>query len=187
MRQVASRAGISHPYLSDLEKGNANRPSPEVLKKLAEVFSVPVSDLMIQAGYMDAEPTPKKTVQIPIKYECEQKSAILTDIGTHYKGGLELDYNIVESETCFAIKVNCDHFNDVGVGKGDIVIVSVTDDIKSGDMVVVQCGEVVFVKKIFFKENDVILSSIKGNDAPIITSKKSVGILGKITKSIKNF
>lgn len=73
---VSERVKISHPYLSQLENGKANRPSPEVLRKIADVFGVPVSDLMVQAGYMDAEFPKKKTILVPIKnlYPCISSS-----------------------------------------------------------------------------------------------------------------
>src|SRR6058998_125067 len=55
LRTVETRTGVSNAYLSQLETGNAENPSPHVLKKLAELYDAPYERLMRLAGY--AAPT----------------------------------------------------------------------------------------------------------------------------------
>jgi transcriptional regulator with XRE-family HTH domain len=54
LRQVEQATGrdVSNAYLSQLEKGKIQQPSPRVLHRLAEVYAVPYEALMEKAGYL---------------------------------------------------------------------------------------------------------------------------------------
>ena len=54
LRQVeeATERAVSNAYLSQLEKGKIQKPSPNVLHSLAEVYAVPYETLMEKAGYL---------------------------------------------------------------------------------------------------------------------------------------
>jgi transcriptional regulator with XRE-family HTH domain len=54
LREVEEATGkaVSNPYLSQLENGRIKKPSPNVLHRLAEVYSVPYESLMERAGYL---------------------------------------------------------------------------------------------------------------------------------------
>lgn len=54
LRQVqeATDRAVSNAYLSQLEKGRIQRPSPNVLHSLAAVYAVPYEALMEKAGYL---------------------------------------------------------------------------------------------------------------------------------------
>lgn len=60
IRQVAEETKISNAYLSQLERGVAENPSPHVLYKLAEYYDVPYEILMAAAGYAKPQPTTNK-------------------------------------------------------------------------------------------------------------------------------
>ncbi len=60
LRQVEKQTGISNTYLSQLETGKAERPSPHILHKLATVYTVPYESLMQSAGYLEP-PLEKKS------------------------------------------------------------------------------------------------------------------------------
>lgn len=53
-RQVAEAAGISNPYLAQLERGQRNPPSREILTRLARVYHVSEQKLWEEAGYIDS-------------------------------------------------------------------------------------------------------------------------------------
>lgn len=55
LRQVEKQTGISNTYLSQLETGKAERPSPHILHKLAAVYKVPYESLMQAAGYLEPQ------------------------------------------------------------------------------------------------------------------------------------
>ena len=54
LRQVeeATDQAVSNAYLSQLEKGRIQKPSPHVLHSLAAVYAVPYEALMEKAGYL---------------------------------------------------------------------------------------------------------------------------------------
>ena len=54
LREVeeASGGSVSNAYLSQLENGKIGKPSPTVLRDLAEVYVVPYDSLMEKAGYL---------------------------------------------------------------------------------------------------------------------------------------
>ncbi|WP_176087343.1 helix-turn-helix domain-containing protein [Virgibacillus dokdonensis] len=62
IREVAKGIGISHTYLSTLEKGydprtkKERKPTFEVLSKLAKYYNVSSETLMHKAGYTDLDP-----------------------------------------------------------------------------------------------------------------------------------
>jgi len=60
LRKVEKQTGISNTYLSQLETGKAERPSPHILHKLAAVYDVPYESLMQAAGYLE-KPSQKKS------------------------------------------------------------------------------------------------------------------------------
>ncbi|MED1802982.1 helix-turn-helix domain-containing protein [Brevibacillus porteri] len=49
--KLAIESGISHSYISQLERGIKEKPSPEILEKLATPLNVPYMQLMRIAGY----------------------------------------------------------------------------------------------------------------------------------------
>jgi HTH-type transcriptional regulator, competence development regulator len=52
LRAVEEATGISNTYLSQLERGDAQKPSPDKLQALAEFYKVPYTDLLRDAGYL---------------------------------------------------------------------------------------------------------------------------------------
>ena len=55
LRAVEEATGISNAYLSQLERGDAQRPAPDKLQALATFYSVPYEDLLREAGYLQRD------------------------------------------------------------------------------------------------------------------------------------
>lgn len=55
MRQLASRAGVSNPYLSQIERG-LRKPSAEVLTQIAKGLRVSSEALYVRAGFLEERP-----------------------------------------------------------------------------------------------------------------------------------
>lgn len=59
LRDVAEATGLSHSYISDVEKGYRRgtktplNPSPDTLKKLSDAYDYPYEDLLEKAGYIE--------------------------------------------------------------------------------------------------------------------------------------
>lgn len=54
VRQLSKAAGISNPYLSQVERG-LRRPSAEILQALAKGLQVSAESLYVRAGLLDVE------------------------------------------------------------------------------------------------------------------------------------
>jgi transcriptional regulator with XRE-family HTH domain len=53
LRQLADAAGVSNPYLSQIERG-LRKPSAEILQQLAKALRISAETLYVQAGILDA-------------------------------------------------------------------------------------------------------------------------------------
>ncbi|MFI7018733.1 helix-turn-helix domain-containing protein [Streptomyces sp. NPDC050164] len=54
LRQLADAAGVSNPYLSQIERG-LRKPSAEVLQQVARALRISAETLYVRAGILDAE------------------------------------------------------------------------------------------------------------------------------------
>lgn len=52
LRQLADAAGVSNPYLSQIERG-LRKPSAEILQQLAKALRISAETLYVQAGILD--------------------------------------------------------------------------------------------------------------------------------------
>jgi transcriptional regulator with XRE-family HTH domain len=57
LRQLAEQAGVSNPYLSQIERG-LRKPSAEVLAQLASALRVSTPLMYLRAGLLDAKDNP---------------------------------------------------------------------------------------------------------------------------------
>jgi transcriptional regulator with XRE-family HTH domain len=55
LKKVEKAAGVSNAYLSQLERGRRNPPHPDILKRLAKLYEVPIAELLSAAGYLQEE------------------------------------------------------------------------------------------------------------------------------------
>ncbi|WP_327355194.1 helix-turn-helix domain-containing protein [Streptomyces sp. NBC_01304] len=68
LRQLADAAGVSNPYLSQIERG-LRKPSAEVLQQVAKALRISAETLYVQAGILDERD----------RDEVETRAAILAD------------------------------------------------------------------------------------------------------------
>ena len=52
LRQLADAAGVSNPYLSQIERG-LRRPSAEILQQIAKALRISAETLYVQAGILE--------------------------------------------------------------------------------------------------------------------------------------
>ena len=55
LRQLADLAGVSNPYLSQIERG-LKKPSAEILQQIAKALEVSAESLYVRAGILDERP-----------------------------------------------------------------------------------------------------------------------------------
>jgi transcriptional regulator with XRE-family HTH domain len=84
VRQLAEKAGVSNPYLSQIERG-LRKPSADVLKQLAKALRVSAEVLYVQAGILEpSEPSEVCDVIVTDKAITEAQKQVLLDIYTSF-------------------------------------------------------------------------------------------------------
>ncbi|HEX7428943.1 MAG TPA: helix-turn-helix transcriptional regulator [Mycobacterium sp.] len=84
VRQLAEKAGVSNPYLSQIERG-LRKPSADVLSQIAKALRVSAEVLYIRAGIL--EPSEKSEVRDAIITDTaitERQKQVLLDIYTSF-------------------------------------------------------------------------------------------------------
>ena len=64
MRRLADLAGVSNPYLSQIERG-LRRPSADILSQIAAALQISAESLYERAGMLDPEGTPAAACATP--------------------------------------------------------------------------------------------------------------------------
>jgi len=107
LRQLAQSAGISNPYLSQIERG-LRRPSADILQQIAKGLRISAEALYVQAGFLEDRP-PGSVV----------RDAVLTDseLTERQKQMLIEVYESFRKETSL-IRANAELEDDEG-GPGD--------------------------------------------------------------------
>src|SRR5690349_21828474 len=65
LRQLAEQAGVSNPYLSQIERG-LRRPSAEVLQQLAKALRISAEQLYVQAGILYLDEDELRSVELAV-------------------------------------------------------------------------------------------------------------------------
>jgi transcriptional regulator with XRE-family HTH domain len=84
VRQLAEKAGVSNPYLSQIERG-LRKPSAEVLNQIAKALRVSAEVLYVQAGIL--EPSTSSEVRDAVITDTaitERQKQVLLDIYTSF-------------------------------------------------------------------------------------------------------
>ena len=94
LRQLAEQAGVSNPYLSQIERG-LRRPSAEVLQQIAKALRISAETLYVRAGILDPSPDGAQSVEVAVLGDAaltERQKSVLLDIYRsfrHENGGAE--------------------------------------------------------------------------------------------------
>jgi transcriptional regulator with XRE-family HTH domain len=81
LRQLAAAAGVSNPYLSQIERG-LRRPSAEILQQIAKGLRISAEALYVQAGILEERP-PDSGVRVAVLAETgltERQKQVLLEI-----------------------------------------------------------------------------------------------------------
>ncbi|MEU3933910.1 helix-turn-helix transcriptional regulator [Streptomyces sp. NPDC029044] len=114
LRQLADAAGVSNPYLSQIERG-LRKPSAEVLQQVAKALRISAETLYVRAGILDAERD---------RDEVETRAVILADpaLNERQKQVLLQIYESFRKENGFGSGDGSDAPGVVGVVPGDGVV-----------------------------------------------------------------
>ncbi|MEU9637635.1 helix-turn-helix transcriptional regulator [Streptomyces tendae] len=107
LRQLADAAGVSNPYLSQIERG-LRKPSAEVLQQVAKALRISAETLYVRAGILDAERD---------RDDVETRAVILADpsLNERQKQVLLQVYESFRKENGFGTDADADTDADVDV------------------------------------------------------------------------
>src|SRR6478752_10867777 len=86
--ELADAAGVSNPYLSQIERG-LRRPSAEVLQALAKALRVSAETLYVQAGILSQDDVEVRSVELAILADTaltERQKQSLVEIYRSFRG-----------------------------------------------------------------------------------------------------
>ncbi len=86
LRQLAEQAGVSNPYLSQIERG-LRRPSAEVLQQLSKALRISAETLYVRAGMLDPRDHSATTVEMAVLADpaiSERQRRVLIDVYTSF-------------------------------------------------------------------------------------------------------
>jgi len=65
LRQLAEQAGVSNPYLSQIERG-LRKPSAEVLQQIAKALRISAEQVYVRAGILDPQEGSGSRVELAV-------------------------------------------------------------------------------------------------------------------------
>ena len=98
LRQLASQAGVSNPYLSQIERG-LRKPSAEVLQQIAKALRISAEQLYVRAGIISPEDGVGGSVELAVLNDTgltERQKQSLLDV---YSSFLAMNTEHAESTT----------------------------------------------------------------------------------------
>lgn len=91
VRQLAEKAGVSNPYLSQIERG-LRKPSADVLNQIAKALRVSAEVLYVRAGILEpSEPSEVRDAIVNDAAITERQKQVLLDIYTSFRQQNEAD------------------------------------------------------------------------------------------------
>ena len=97
LRALAVKAGVSNPYLSQVERG-LRRPSADILAQIAHGLSISVESLLVKAGILETVDAPEVVLAI-------RGDDVLTE---RHKAALVDIYSAFRKEALAAVTVRSD-------------------------------------------------------------------------------
>lgn len=84
-RELAGKAGVTHPTILRLERGEFGRPDPEKLQRIAHALGLGAGDLFALAGYMHADHLPSLGPYLRAKFGDDLSAKDRKDIERYVK------------------------------------------------------------------------------------------------------
>jgi transcriptional regulator with XRE-family HTH domain len=90
VRNLAKLAGVSNPYLSQIERG-LRQPSARILKDIAKALRISAETLYVRAGILDEETEATDLVAAILRdpHLSERQKQVLIDVYASFRAGAE--------------------------------------------------------------------------------------------------
>jgi len=183
LNEFARMAGISAGNLSRILRGQ--RPSPDVLKKIAQASGGNVSyeQLMCAADYIREK---QKKSSIPIYGTIS--AGLPIEAYEDIMGYVDLDYSYPGDQGEYiALKISGDSMDAVNIPDGAIVVIRLQPELTDGQIGAVMINGEATVKRVYVKDGSIVLMPCSHNpkhQPQIYKLPDEVKIIGKVVKAI---
>jgi repressor LexA len=186
--ELARRANISVSEVQKILSGERKQPSHETFKKLSMALGVNTETLLDKAGFYTvsskAEPPGniKDSVELVPVYGVirADEPMFAAESITKYEPVLK---QTLDSGTYFALDVIGDSMVNAGIPDGSVVLVREQSMVNNGEIAAVLAGdENATVKRVYLKDEYVLLKPEHNEHQPQFVKTKDVRILGKVVR-----
>lgn len=199
LREFAQRCGLSHTYISALEKnidprtGKPIAPTLDTVKYISKGMNLSIEEIL---KILDDEQEFKMNEEAP---KIQSSSAVVFVYGTIPAGvPMEMIEDIIDTEDIpidmlkggkqyFGLKIKGNSMNPEYLD-GDTIILEKVDDVESGsDACVMVNGNDGTFKRVFKNENGIILQPLNNEFQPMVYSNEQiknlpVKVIGKVVE-----
>lgn len=200
-RELGEAVGTSYATISKIEADRQRNVAARIVVALAKHFGLAAEDLVndrlstsaLLAKIEGRGKRPKKgdpetiplgnLLQIPVV--AYVPCGMPTDIPEEMvMGRVSLPYEWVRDREAFAVIARGDSMVGHGIDEGDYVVVSRNLEVQNGSIAVLELNGKVTIKKVFYRDKQVVLQSGNSDYEPIVvTEKDSFRIVGKVVFS----
>mgnify|MGYP001627236046 CR=1 FL=1 len=175
-RELARLAGVSHSYVSDVERGDVT-PSLKFLEKVAAALGVSVSSLISRRSAQ------WEVIEVPVVGSVPAGGPVIEE--ENLLGHMPLPKEFVKGR-CFALKVSGDSMQDVGIEDGDYVLVEMTHEAKNGQTVVARIRNEVTIKRFYRIDGQVRLEPANPKYRALTPGElEIIGVVRKVIKDVR--
>lgn len=184
--KLSELTGISKSTLSDY-KNCKTLINPGNVEKIAKAFGVLKHEV---------DPSFKTTLDNQINSECEDFITLLPLYGLISCGNgyftensieeyIEIPTSWLDSEEHFLLRAKGDSMINSRIEDGDLLLIRKQTNFNDGDIMAVIIDDAAYLKKVYQKENSILLQSSNPKYDPIFIDKFSnCTIVGKLMKNI---
>ncbi len=188
---IAEIAGVTNKAVSTWETGR-KEPRMGAVVKIAKFFGIKVSNL-IEDGGMD---------QIDFKLEFGTQQPVkdlvfLPIVGRISCGNSALAYEDIEGyeptpkewlngEEYFYLRAKGDSMIGARIHDGDLLLIRKQPEVENGEIAVVLIEDEAALKRVFKRDQHLVLQSENPNYPPILAPPTNVKIIGRLKKIVIN-
>jgi transcriptional regulator with XRE-family HTH domain len=121
IRQLAEAAGVSNPYLSQIERG-LRKPSAGILQQIAKALRISAEQLYVRAGILDQREDEGQEFAVALLGDpalTERQKRVLLDIYTSFRNENTAAADVLAGETQTGRNHRADNAEDAGSEEDD--------------------------------------------------------------------
>lgn len=176
--QLAKESGVPYTTIVNFyEKGTKN-VKLSTLKRLADYMNCTLDELVGE------EPKNDKKTRLPVvgSISCGNGVIAYEDVSEYQT----VPRDWVRGGEYFFLRAKGDSMAGARIYDGDLLLIRRQDVVENGQIAAVLVGEEAFVKRVFFKNDLIILQSENNDYEPIVLNRndENIRIIGKVKKII---